>query len=41
MFNMSAVMAAKFVEAATEMTERIAGLGPNRLRAAQIEGQGE
>ncbi len=41
MFNMSAAMAAEFVAAATEMTERIAGLGPNPLRAAEPEGEGE
>lgn len=34
MFNMSAAMAAEFVAAATEMTERIDALGPNPLRAA-------
>ena len=34
MFNMSAVMAAEFVAAVTEMTERIDELGPNPLRAA-------
>ena len=33
MFNMSAAMAAEFVAAATEMTERIGELGPNPLRA--------
>ena len=33
MFNMSAAMAADFVKAATEMTERIAAMGPNPLRA--------
>jgi coenzyme F420-reducing hydrogenase delta subunit len=32
MFNMSAAMAAEFVKAATEMTERIAEMGPNPLR---------
>jgi F420-non-reducing hydrogenase iron-sulfur subunit len=32
MFNMSAAMAAEFVRAATEMTERIAEMGPNPLR---------
>ena len=38
MFNMSAAMAAEFVAAATEMTERIAELGPSPLRVAQTEG---
>lgn len=32
MFNMSAAMAETFVEVATEMTERVAALGPNPLR---------
>lgn len=32
MFNMSAAMAAEFVAAANEMTERITELGPNPLR---------
>jgi F420-non-reducing hydrogenase iron-sulfur subunit len=32
MFNMSAAMAAEFARAATEMTERIAALGPSPLR---------
>ena len=32
MFNMSAAQATRFVEVATEMTERIYALGPNPLR---------
>jgi F420-non-reducing hydrogenase iron-sulfur subunit len=32
MFNMSAAMAGQFVEATTEMTEKITELGPNPLR---------
>jgi coenzyme F420-reducing hydrogenase delta subunit len=40
MFNMSAAMAATFVEAATEMNERIKALGPNPLRAPQPAGKG-
>mgnify|MGYP001616816643 CR=1 FL=1 len=32
MFNLSAAMAGRFVEAAKEMTEKIAQLGPNPLR---------
>lgn len=40
MFNMSAAMAAEFVAAATEMTERIAEMGPNPLRAASTEREG-
>jgi coenzyme F420-reducing hydrogenase delta subunit len=40
MFNMSAAMAATFVEAATEMHERIEKLGPNPLRVPQKAGKG-
>lgn len=40
MFNMSAAMAATFVEAATEMHERIESLGPNPLRMPQTAGKG-
>ena len=40
MFNMSAAMAATFVEAATEMNERIKKLGPNPLRVPQKAGKG-
>jgi coenzyme F420-reducing hydrogenase delta subunit len=40
MFNMSAAMAVEFVAAANEMTERIAELGPNPLRADGNEGEG-
>ena len=40
MFNMSAAMAATFVEAATEMNERIETLGPNPLRVPQTAGKG-
>ncbi len=36
MFNMSAAMAGEFVARATEMSERIAGLGPNPLRAPAV-----
>ena len=32
MFNMSAAMAGEFVEKTTQMTQRIADLGPNPLR---------
>ena len=32
MFNMSAAMAAEFVTAATEMTQRVGELGPTPLR---------
>ncbi len=32
MFNLSAAMAGKFVEATKEMTEKIAELGPNPLK---------
>ncbi len=38
MFNMSAAMAAEFVAAATDMTERIAEMGPNPLRGAESGG---
>jgi len=41
MFNMSAAMAAEFVTAATEMTERIAELGPNPLRIGETAGGGD
>lgn len=40
MFNMSAAMAATFVEAATEMNERIKTLGPNPLRVPHKAGKG-
>ncbi len=40
MFNMSAAMAATFVEAATEMNQRIENLGPNPLRVPQTAGKG-
>jgi coenzyme F420-reducing hydrogenase delta subunit len=32
MFNMSSAMAGQFAEAAKEMTEQVAKLGPNPLR---------
>jgi coenzyme F420-reducing hydrogenase delta subunit len=32
MFNMSSAMASQFAEAAKEMTERIAEIGPNPLK---------
>ncbi len=32
MYNLSATMAASFVEMASEMTERVKGLGPNPLK---------
>jgi|Deesub1362A_J573_1020465.scaffolds.fasta_scaffold05604_3 coenzyme F420-reducing hydrogenase delta subunit len=35
MFNLSAAMAQRFAEAATEMAERIQALGPSPLRASQ------
>jgi len=37
MFNLSAAMAGQFVEAAKEMTEKIAVLGPNPLRVSPKE----
>ena len=37
MFNMSAAMAQKFVEAVQTMTERLEELGPNTLRDERIE----
>jgi coenzyme F420-reducing hydrogenase delta subunit len=40
MFNMSAAMAAEFAAAATEMTERIAEMGPNPLRVHRPESAG-
>jgi coenzyme F420-reducing hydrogenase delta subunit len=33
MFNLSAAMATKFVDAANEMAEQITALGPNPLKA--------
>jgi coenzyme F420-reducing hydrogenase delta subunit len=33
MFNMSSAMAGQFAEAAREMTEKIAELGPNPLKS--------
>jgi F420-non-reducing hydrogenase iron-sulfur subunit len=41
MFNMSAAMAAEFVRAATEMTERIAEMGPNPLRVGDAGSGGD
>jgi coenzyme F420-reducing hydrogenase delta subunit len=37
MFNLSAAMAGQFVEAAKEMTEKIAALGPSPLRISRKE----
>ena len=36
MFNLSAAMASKFVEAAEEMSSKIAELGPNPLKGGSI-----
>ena len=41
MFNMSAAMAAEFVRAATEMTDRITELGPNPLRIGTAGREGD
>jgi coenzyme F420-reducing hydrogenase delta subunit len=41
MVNMWAAMAAEFGRAATEMTERIAEMGPNPLRAAEAGSGGD
>jgi len=40
MFNMSAAMATAFVAAAMDMTEQIAGLGPNPLRIPSVREDG-
>ena len=37
MFNLSSAMGKQFAEAAAEMTEQIAGLGPSPLRSAQLQ----
>jgi len=37
MVNMSAAMAGEFVEKSTEMTQRIADLGPNPLRVKPVK----
>ena len=37
MFNLSSAMGKQFAEAAAEMTEQIAGLGPSPLRSAELQ----
>ena len=37
MFNLSSAMGVQFAEAAAEMTEQIAGLGPSPLRSAVLQ----
>ena len=37
MFNLSSAMGKQFAEAAAEMTEQIAGLGPSPLRSAVLQ----
>jgi len=37
MFNLSSAMGKQFAEAAAEMTEQIAGLGPSPLRRAELQ----
>lgn len=42
MFNMSSAMGAKFADSIREMTEQVAGLGPNPLRQpAQTHADGD
>jgi len=37
MFNMSSAMAGEFAKVATEMSEQVIDLGPNPLRALEID----
>jgi hypothetical protein len=39
MVNISSAMAGQFAEAATQMSQRIARLGPNPLRMAKTRGE--
>jgi F420-non-reducing hydrogenase iron-sulfur subunit len=39
MVNMSSAMAGQFVDAATQMRQTIAELGPNPLRSADVSGK--
>jgi hypothetical protein len=40
MFNLSAAMAGEFVNVTKNMTERIEGLGPSKLRRMKDDGGG-